>query len=385
MKLLSSPNRIIAVLAVSTSLLTAMPDISSAQQAGAPPPPSVEVTTVTAREVPLDYTYAGRVSAFREVEVRAQVGGILQERAYVEGAQVKAGDVLFRIDPASFEAEAARASAQLQTAQAQLSQARRDQQRASELLDRKVGSQKTFDDAKSAVELADAAVAVAAAQVKTAQINLDHATVRAPIDGVTSLDVVPEGSLIGSSGSDSLLTRITRLDPVYVNFSYASEDAAEIRRIIDQNGSDGGKLSASIVFGDGTALDRKGVIDFTAPSLDTQTGTMRVRAVFDNPDASLIPGQFVRIKVEGLTVPSAIVVPEVAVMQGADGKFVYTVDDSQTAAVQPITTGRSVADGWIVTDGLKAGDRIVTSGVIKVRPGTRVAATKSILQTAQAE
>lgn len=385
MKLLSSPARIIAVLAVGASLLTAMPDISSAQQAGAPPQPSVEVTTVTARQVPLDYTYAARVSAFREVEVRAQVGGILKERAYVEGARVKAGDVLFRIDPASFEAEAARASAQLQTAQAQLSQARRDQQRASELLDRKVGSQKTFDDAKSAVELAEAAVAVAAAQVKTAQINLDHATVRAPIDGVTSLDVVPEGSLIGAGSSDSLLTRITRLDPVYVNFSYASEDAAEIRRIIDQSGSDEGKLSASIVFGDGSALERKGVIDFTAPSLDTQTGTMRVRAVFDNPDSRLIPGQFVRIKIGGLTVPSAIVVPEAAVMQGPDGKFVYTVDDSLTAAVQPITTGRSVEDGWIVTDGLKAGDRIVTSGIIKVRPGSRVAATKSILQTAQAE
>ncbi|HEV7283383.1 MAG TPA: efflux RND transporter periplasmic adaptor subunit, partial [Kaistia sp.] len=200
--------------------LLALPATAMAQAPAAPPPPSVELTTVNAREVPLSYSYAGRVSAFREVQVRAQVGGILMERAYVEGARVKAGDVLFRVDPKTYEAEVARADAQLQTAQAQLAQATRDKARAVELFTRQVGSQKTRDDALSAVDLAEAAVAAAKAQLKTAQINLDYATVRAPIDGVTSLDVVPEGSLIGVGTTDSLLTTISQLDPVYVNFSF---------------------------------------------------------------------------------------------------------------------------------------------------------------------
>lgn len=372
------------MLALGVSLLIGGSQLSVAQTASAPPPPSVEITTVTARDVALDYTYAGRISAFREVEVRAQVVGILQQRAYVEGAHVKAGDVLFRIDPTTYEADVARASAQLQTARAQLMQAKRDEARASELFDRKVGSQKARDDATSAVELGEAAVAVAAAQLKTAQTNLDYATVRAPIDGVTSLDVVPEGSLIGTAGSGSLLTRITRLDPVYVNFSYTDADASEIRRLAEASGTVD-KLSASIRFGDGSVFDHEGVIDFTASSLDTQTGTMRARAVFDNPDSRLIPGQFVRITIEGLAMPSAIVVPEAAVMQGPQGKFVYTIDSAQVASVRPIAIGRSVEEGWIVTDGLKSGDRVITSGIIKVRPGAPVASTKSILQTAQAE
>jgi membrane fusion protein (multidrug efflux system) len=182
MRLPFPSRRTIAALLMGASLL-ALPATAMAQAPAAPPPPSVELTTVNAREVPLSYSYAGRVSAFREVQVRAQVGGILMERAYVEGARVKAGDVLFRVDPKTYEAEVARAAAQLQTAQAQLAQATRDKARAVELFTRQVGSQKTRDDALSAVDLGEAAVAAAKAQLKTAQINLDYATVRAPSIG----------------------------------------------------------------------------------------------------------------------------------------------------------------------------------------------------------
>ncbi|MET4635990.1 membrane fusion protein (multidrug efflux system) [Kaistia defluvii] len=373
------------MLLMGASLL-ALPATAMAQAPAAPPPPSVELTTVNAREVPLSYSYAGRVSAFREVQVRAQVGGILMERAYVEGARVKAGDVLFRVDPKTYEAEVARADAQLQTAQAQLAQATRDKARAVELFTRQVGSQKTRDDALSAVDLAEAAVAAAKAQLKTAQINLDYATVRAPIDGVTSLDVVPEGSLIGVGTTDSLLTTISQLDPVYVNFSFTDANAAELRSITDAQKAHtaDAKLTATITFGDGRVYDKPGEIDFTSSSIDVQTGTIRSRAVFPNPDLYLIPGQFVRVTISGMSLASAIVVPEIAVLQGPQGKFVYTVDDKNVAAMAPVTLGQSVEGGWIVTEGLKSGDHVVTSGVIKVRPGAPVAAAKTIVQTAQA-
>jgi len=368
-----------------TSLL-GLPATAMAQAPAAPPPPSVELTTVNAREVPLSYSYAGRISAFREVQVRAQVGGILMERAYTEGARVKAGDVLFRVDPKTYEAEVARAAAQLQTAEAQLAQATRDKTRAVELFTRQVGSQKSRDDALSAVDLAEAAVAAAKAQLKAAQINLDYATVRAPIDGITSLDVVPEGSLVGVSSADSLLTTITQLDPVYVNFSFTDANAAELRRIADaqKTHTADSKLAATITFGDGRVYDKPGEIDFTSASIDTQTGTIRSRAIFENPDSYLIPGQFVRVTISGMSLASAIVVPEIAVLQGPQGKFVYTVNEQNVAAMAPVTLGQSVEGGWIVTDGLKSGDQVVTSGVIKVRPGAPVAASKTTVQTAQA-
>ncbi|ODT12615.1 MAG: efflux transporter periplasmic adaptor subunit, partial [Kaistia sp. SCN 65-12] len=335
--------------------LVALPVAASAQAPAAPPPPSVEVMTMATREVPLSFTYAGRISAFREVQVRAQVGGILKERAYVEGARVNAGDVLFRVDPTTYEAEVAKAKAQLQTAEAQLAQATRDQTRAVELYERKVGSAKSRDDAVSAVELAEAAVAAAKAQLQSAQINLDYATVRAPIDGVTSLDVVPEGSLVGVGSADSLLTTITQLDPVYVNFSVADANASAMRRIVGGEKADTNvKLTASLTFGDGTKYDRTGEIDFTSASIDVQTGTIRSRAIFDNPDYALIPGQFVRITLTGMKLDSAIVVPEIAVMQGPKGTFVYTVDAENVAAITPVTLGQAVEGGWVALDGLKA-------------------------------
>jgi membrane fusion protein (multidrug efflux system) len=375
----------IPALLLGASLL-ALPVAASAQAPAAPPPPSVEVMTMDAREVPLSYTYAGRISAFREVQVRAQVGGILKERAYVEGAPVKAGDVLFRVDPTTYEAEVAKAKAQLQTAEAQLAQATRDQTRAVELFERKVGSQKSRDDAVSAVELAEASVAAAKAQLQSAQINLDYATVRAPIDGITSLDVVPEGSLVGVGSADSLLTTITQLDPVYVNFSVADANAPAMRQITGGDKTDDDvKLTASLAFGDGSKYDRTGEIDFTSASIDVQTGTIRSRAVFDNPDLALIPGQFVRITISGMKLDSAIVVPEIAVMQGPQGTFVYTIDAENVAAITPVTLGQAVEGGWIALDGLKSGDQIVTSGVIKVRAGAPVAPSKATAQNTQAQ
>jgi membrane fusion protein (multidrug efflux system) len=297
------------------------------------------------------------------------------EKTFVEGATVKAGDVLFRIDPASYEAELARAKAQLMEAQAQLSRTERDAARATTLFQRQYGSEKARDDAVSSFELAKASVAGAEAQVRTAEINLSYTTITAPISGITSLRMLPEGSLVGTGASDSLLTRISQLDPVYVHFSFSDSEATEIRRLLDTGEGKGpvdGKLQAWVRFGDGKTYDHVGYVDFTDSSIDLQTGTVRARAVIPNPEARLRPGQFVRVSVEGVTRNNTVVVPQAAVMQGPQGQFVYAIDAQNKASIRPVTIGREVTDGWIVEKGLSAGDRIVTEGVIKVRPGSAV-------------
>ncbi|SCY93250.1 efflux RND transporter periplasmic adaptor subunit [Microvirga guangxiensis] len=342
------------------------------------PPPQVTVAEIKAKAVTVIYEYAARISAHREVQVRARVGGILLKRNFNEGSTVKAGQVLFEIDPAPFEAELARAKAQLQQAQAQYNQAVRDAERALQLFAKGAGSEKARDDALSAKELGAAAVAAAEAQVRTAQLNLDYTKVKAPISGITSLEQVPEGSLIGTSGDSGLLTSITELDPVYVNFSFADREGAEIRRLLDAQSSKGSpstNLKVRITFGDGQVYDQEGTIDFTSSSIDTETGTLQARAVVKNPDRRLVPGQFVRAAVDGLILSDAIVVPEAAVMQGPQGQFVYAVNASGQAEVRPVQLGRQVEGGWIAASGLRLGDKIVTEGVIKVRPGAPVTAS----------
>lgn len=344
----------------------------------APPPPQVSVLEVAAAPVPIRYQYAGRVAAFRDVEVRARVSGVLQAKTFVEGATVKEGDVLFRIEPETYEAQLARAKAQLQEARANAARTERDHDRAVTLLQRQVGTEKTRDDAVSAFELAKASVAGAEAQVKTAEINLGYATITAPISGVVGMRVMPEGSLVGTSADNSLLTRIHQLDPVYVHFSYSETEQTEIRRLVETGAGQApadGKLKVKVSFGDGRRFEGEGHVDFTDRTLDLQTGTVRARAVVPNPDGRLRPGEFVRVSVEGITRLNAIVIPQSAVMQGPQGQFVYAVDAQNIAAIRPVTIGREVEKGWIVEKGLSSGDRVVSEGVIKVKPGSAVSAT----------
>lgn len=373
-----------ALLLLAAPFLSPIPAANAQQPGGAPtPPPQVTVAEIAARRVPVTYEYAARISASREVQVRARVGGILLKRSFTEGARVKADQVLFEIDPAPFQAELARVKAQLQQAQAQLNQAVRDAERATQLFARGAGSEKARDDALSAKDLGAAAVAAAEAQLRTAQLNLDYTRVKAPIGGITSLEQVPEGSLIGTSGDSSLLTSITQLDPVYVNFAFADREGAEIRRLLkaqDEN-APAKALKVKITFGDGEIYDHEGTIDFTSSSIDTQTGTLQARAVVNNPDHRLVPGQFVRATVTGLTMDNAIVIPEAALMQGPQGQFVYTVNGSGTAEIRPVQLDRQIEAGWIVSSGLKAGDKLVTEGVIKVRPGGPVTASAPAAKT----
>jgi membrane fusion protein (multidrug efflux system) len=367
-----------AARAILSCAVLCMASSALAQAPKAPPPPQVTVMEIQPGKVELEFEHAARVAASREVQVRAQAGGILMKRNFVEGELVKAGDVLFEINPELYQAELAKAEAQLRQAEAQSAQASRDAERMLRLFATGSGTEKSRDDALSAKEIAAASEVVAQAQVKSAQLNLAYTKVAAPIDGVTGQEQVAEGSLIGTSGDAGLLTRITQRDPVHINFAVTEREMTEVRNLLEAQGKwerAGEIVAVKISFGDGQVYGRKGVIDFAASGLDTQTGTLRVRAVVANPEHRLLPGQFVRATVTGVTMDNTMVVPHAAVQQNPQGKFVYTVNSQGNAEIRPVTLGREVAAGWIVESGLKAGDRIVTEGIIKVRPGAPVTAT----------
>ena len=264
------------------------------------------------------------------------------------------------------------AQAQVQQAQAQLSQAQRSEDRARALAQSGTTSTATLDDARSQRELADAAVAQAAARLVTAQLSLDYTSVEAPAGGITSLEQVPEGSLLSTG---DLLTRITQLDPAYVNFSAADTEAASIRQLIDSGTAEGSleDIRVAVRLGDGSIYGETGRSDFTSSSIDQQTGTILSRAVLPNPESRLLPGQFVRVRVEGLRIPNSITIPTAALMQGPQGTFVYTLAEGDVAQVTPVSVARELDDRLMIASGLKAGDRVVTVGVVKVRPGSPVA------------
>ncbi len=335
----------------------------AAKTAAAPPPPEVVTVAVQPHDVGLTYVYGGRVTAFRQVEVRARVGGILQRRNFAEGARVHEGDVLFQIDPAPYQAAVARAAAQVQQQAAQKDKAERDVRRTSTLLATQAGTVQARDDAVSAVALADAQLAAAQADLRTAALSLSYTTVTAPAGGATSLEAVPEGSLVGTATDNSLLTRITQTDPIYVAFSFDSDDLAQVRSLA---GRDAG-LTARVV-AEGRTLD--GRVDFTDSSIDGATGTVRGRALFANADDRLSPGAFVRVTLGGVMLRDALTVPKAAVEQDEAGAFVYLVEHGRSRRAD-VRLGPDSGGDWVV-DGLRPGDAVVLDGLAHVHEGGAV-------------
>lgn len=374
-----------AVLAMLTAL-AACDDSggSGAAQAAAqaaPPPPQTTVQTVAIADVPVFQEYAGRTQGAREVQVRARVSGILLERTYQEGQTVQQGDLLFRIDPQPFEVRLQSAEAGLQQAEARLRQAQRNWNRVDELWQSRTISARTRDDAQAELELARASLAAAKADVESARIDLGYTSVEAPASGVTSLEDLPEGSLVGTGTDNGLLTTITQLDPIHVVFAIPEAEQMQTRLLIEAGKasleSDQGNVAVDILLSDGTVHDTEGWVDFTSSGVDPRTGTIQARAVVPNPEHRLMPGQFVRVRIKGLVRNNVAVIPDKALMQGPNGSFVYIVDAEGNAQVRPVETGALVEEGRIVESGLSSGDRLITEGVIKVRPGSPVTAVEA--------
>ena len=344
-----------------------------------PPPAEVGVVDVEPRSLALVLEYPAQLKGVREVEVRARVSGILLERRYEEGARVEAGEVLFRIDPDPFRAQVAQAQAALAVQEASLNQARRQRDQILPLFERNLASVRDRDNALTAFESAEAAVAAARAALRTAELELSYTDVRAPISGLTSREVRSEGSLVTAGDDSSLLTYIVQADRLYADLAVTDADAELVRTALASD--HGGQVGVSIADAQGRALAAMGTIEFVSPRIDDATGTVAIRAVLDNPDG-VVPGRIVRARVEGVSIANSLVIPKRAVMHGAQGAYVWTVDANGQPAPTPVELGALAGNDVVVTAGLTAGARVVVDGVLKVRPGSPVNAVLSSSSTA---
>jgi membrane fusion protein (multidrug efflux system) len=356
-----------ALCAISLGLL-----LTTLAQAEGPPPAEVSVEVVKSELLPVVLEYAARTAGYREVQVRAQVSGILKGRSYLEGSQVKQGEVLFRIDPRSYQAALAQAKGALAQEQARYRQTDRDLKRIRELQKKGYASDSELDRYISNYEQSKANLEAAQATVQARQIDLDYTTVVAPISGITSKEAVSEGSLmVASDPNASLLTQITQLDPIYVNYAYADREAGTLREAV-QSGKvllpANKKLTAEVLFGDGSVYPLKGEVDFTDSLIDKNTGTVSARAIVPNPEQNLLPGQFVRVRVSGMTRPDSMTIPERALAQGPKGNMVFVVDEAGIARARPVDTEFTVKGRWVIRTGIKVGDRVIVDGLIRVRP-----------------
>jgi membrane fusion protein, multidrug efflux system len=363
---------VLAAVLAAAVLSGALGACGSAEAPPQMPPPEVAALQIQPGAMPLDLEYAARLRGAREVEVRARVSGILLERRYEEGAAVKEGELLFRIDPAPFRATVARARGDLNVRRAELAQATRERDRIVPLQERGVLSARERDAAIAAFETARAAAEAAEAQLRTAELDLSYTEVRAPISGLTSREARSEGSLVTAGTDSSLLTSIVQADRLYVEFAMPADQAARVRRALAQRGEDA--LRVDLVAPDGGVVARGARIEFVAPRVGDETGTVGVRAVLDNREQALLPGQVARARLAGVTLPDVIAIPKRAVMRGQDGTFVWVVGDDGTAQPRPVKLGASNGNFVVVADGLQAGDRAIVDGVLKVQPGVPVRA-----------
>ncbi len=334
----------------------------------------VEAVRVSPENIPLSFEYAARAQGSTETEVRARVGGILLKRNYTEGSRVEEGTVLFQIDPEPFKVTLNQAKAKLAQTKAQLQAAESQWKRIEKLFVQKVVSEKSRDDAKANLDALRASAQLAQAEVDSAQLNLDYTTVKAPISGVTSLEAQSEGSLIAVNG---LLTNITQLDPIYVIFSATENEIASLTDMVDRGlvltPNSKKDIRAKLKLGNDSFYPEEGEINFITPNIDESTGTVKLRAVFPNAEGRLRPGQFLRLVMEGLVRKDALVLPQSAVMQNPSGSYVYRVDKEGKVESVMVKTGLSTPNGdWIIDEGLKPGDVVLTSGLLKLRPGMPV-------------
>jgi membrane fusion protein (multidrug efflux system) len=341
---------------------------------GNAPPPEVAVITVAPQRLSLTTELPGRLEAARTAQVRARVPGIVLQRVFREGSEVKAGDVLFRIDPSPFQANVNSVEATLAKAQANLAQANLKAKRYAPLVETNAISRQEYDDVLTAQKQAEADIAAAKAALQTARINLGHATVTAPISGRIGRAQVTEGALVGQNEATPLAT-IQQLDPIYVNLTQSSADVLRLRRALASGklqkvGRDGAKVT--LLMEDGQPYPHPGKLLFSDMTVDESSGAVTLRASFPNPDKFLMPGMFVRARIEQAISENAITVPQQAVLRTADSATVMLVDADNKVIVKPVQANTSQGNSWIVSEGLQAGERVIVEGFQKVKPGATV-------------
>jgi membrane fusion protein (multidrug efflux system) len=349
------------------------------QQASASPqpagPPEVGVVVVKPQDVTLTSELPGRTSARLVAEVRPQVGGIIQKRLFTEGADVKAGQVLYQIDPATYKAAYDSARAVQSRAQANLIPARLKEERLRDLVKIKAVSQQDYDDASAALKLAEADLASSKAALETARINLAYTRVTAPISGRIGRSSVTDGALVTASQSAPLAT-IQQLSSMYVDVTQSSAELLRLKRTLTSGllkSSGAGQARVRLILEDGSPYPLPGTLKFSEVTVDESTGSITLRAVFPNPNQTLLPGMFVRAIVEEGNNPQAIMVPQRGVTRNPKGDAVVMVVGAGDKVEQRIIkVARTVGDNWLVSEGLKAGDRVILEGTQRAKPGTVV-------------
>ncbi len=333
----------------------------------APPPPPVGVVIVQPQPVALQSELPGRVEALRTAQVRARVNGVVLQRLFREGSDVQAGQVLVRIDPAPYQAALDSALAQQQRAQAALAQARATAERYRPLAEVQAISAQTYADAEAARTLAEADVAAATAAVATARLNLGYATVTAPIAGRIGRSLVTEGALVSAAEATPLAV-IQQVGSVYVNFTQSSGDLLRLQRAVAEGRlrKSGDAVAVRIVLDDGSELPQRGRLLFSDLAVDAATGQVTLRAEVPNPQGLLLPGQYVRVRLAPATLPAAMRVPQQAVTRTAQGDTVLVVGDDNKPAPRPVQIAGSDGTDWVVTGGLKDGERVIVDGFQKM-------------------
>lgn len=357
------------------------------------PPPEVEVVTVTARTVPDEPEFIGQTQAFRPVEIRPQVTGIIKQLFFTEGRNVKKGDKLYLIDPVPFKAAYLNSNARVAQAQARLIQAQQEVARVKPLLEEQAVSQKNVDDAVAEMLSAKAGLEAAQSDVIKAKFDLDNTLIVAPVNGRIGRSHFYEGRLV--SAQTTLLTTIDQLDPMYVNVNVPESYLLRRRRELAEHKvqrPDIFQLRGIMTFSDGSVYPEEGVLDFSDVSLRPETGTLQGRFTFPNPEGGFspghsyfYPGQFVRIRIKGYIRTDAILIPQRAVQQGPSGSFVYVIGKQDKAELRPVDATSWHRKDWLIESGLMPGERVVVEGFHRVRPGIQVNAVQYRADKASSE
>jgi membrane fusion protein (multidrug efflux system) len=368
---ISRPARTLCALAMCSVLLVGCGrEAPKAPQKG---PVDVTVLTVERKDVPVTAVYVAQTQSSQAVNVQARVSGWLDKRVYVEGAVVKAGQVLFQMDPKPFQAQVDAAQAALQRQQAAMEVAKANLARTKPLVAQNALSQKDLDDATGQYEQTAAAVEQAKAQLVQAQLNLSYTTIRSPVDGVSSYAAVADGTYLNPQNAQ--LTTVSVLTPMWINFSVSENQLQRIRNDVRAGLlklPEGGKFVVEVEMVDGNLFPYRGQITFANPSYNPTTGTFLLRVTVDNPAGVLRPNQYVRVRLKGAIRPNAVVIPQRAVQQGAKGHFVWVIDKDGHAELRPVTVGEWEGESWFISEGLDNGDQVVVDGGVRLTQGAAV-------------